>query len=223
MKRGRFEVADGGTLFLDEVGELSPACQTKFLRVLEESCFERVGSTRKITTDVRVISATNRNLEEMVADGRFRNDLFYRLQIIQIELPPLRRRHGDAELLVQHYVARYTEKMGRRIEAIEPAAMAALNAHTWPGNVRELKNAVERAMVLGDGPIIRLEDLPPNIAGIEPDRTVAMKAMSLKDLEREAIVAALAETNGNKAKAAQLLKIDRSTLYKKIRDYEIPT
>ena len=223
MKRGRFEVADGGTLFLDEVGELSPLCQTKFLRVLEESCFERVGSTHKTTTDVRVISATNRNLEQMVADGRFRNDLFYRLQIIQIELPPLRSRHGDTELLVRHYVERYTEKMGRRIEAIEPEALDALNAYDWPGNVRELKNAVERAMVLGDGPILRLDDLPPSIAGAQPDRTVAMKAMSLKDLEREAIVAALAETDGNKAKAAQLLQIDRSTLYKKIRDYEIPT
>jgi len=223
MKRGRFEIADGGTLFLDEVGELSPSCQTKFLRVLEESCFERVGSTRKITTDVRVISATNRNLEEMVKDGRFRTDLFYRLQIIQIELPPLRRRHGDAELLVRHYVGRYVEKMGRRIEAIEPAAMAALAAYRWPGNVRELKNAVERAMVLGDGPILRAEDLPPSITGVQPDRTQAMKAISLKDMERDAIIAALTETKGNKAKAAALLEIDRSTLYKKIKDYEIPT
>ncbi len=223
LKRGRFEVSDGGTLFLDEVGELSPSCQAKFLRVLEESCFERLGGTRRIDVDVRVIAATHRDLRQMVADGQFRADLFYRLEVIQIDLPPLRDRPGDIPLLVQAFIERYTAKMGRRIDAIEPAAMEALCAYRWPGNIRELKNAIERAMVLGDGMVLRKSDLPPGIADAtnDVDRTTAMGAMSLQDVERATIVATLRETGGNKAAAARKLGIDRSTLYKKIKDYGI--
>ena len=154
--KGRFELADGGTLFLDEVGELSLSCQTRFLRVLEEASFQRVGGTRTIEVDVRVVAATNRDLQAMVQAGSFRTDLFYRLQVIQIELPPLRRRSGDVPLLVQHFVQRYASKMGRRIEGVEPAAIEALADYPWPGNVRELKNAIERAMVLGEGSVLRL-------------------------------------------------------------------
>ncbi len=222
--KGRFELADTGTLFLDEVGELSPNVQTKFLRVLEESCFQRVGGARQIHVDVRVIAATNRDLPTMVSDGSFRADLFYRLQVIQIELPPVRRRTGDVPLLVQHFVQRYASKMGRRIEGVAPDAMDAMCAYPWPGNVRELKNAIERAMVLGEGPVLRLEDLPPSISAGGGDVTEALGDVgvrTIKEMEREAIVAALRETQGNKARAAQLLEIDRSTLYKKIKDYEI--
>ncbi len=222
QKRGRFEMASGGTLFLDEVGELSPACQTKFLRVLEESCFERVGGNRTIQVDVRVIAATNRNLLQMVETNTFRNDLFYRLQVIQIELPPLRTRAGDVGLLVQRFIERYATRMGRRIEAVEPEAIEAMTAHAWPGNVRELKNAIERAIVLGDGPVLRCCDLPPNISGpgaLPP--AVSGVPRSLREVEADAIVVALRDTGGNKAKAAGILGIDRSTLYKKIKDYEI--
>jgi Nif-specific regulatory protein len=226
QKKGRFELADGGTLFLDEVGELNLNCQTKFLRVLEESRFERVGGGRSIGVDVRVVAATNRNLQKMVKDGQFRADLFYRLQVIQIELPPLRRREGDVPLLVRHFVRRYAEKIGRRVDGVTPEAMDALNRHRWPGNIRELKNAIERAMVLGEGPLLRVEDLPPSITGGELHATSkAMPALqavtTLKEAERRAIVAALRHTDGNKARAAQLLECDRSTLYKKIRDYDI--
>ena len=225
QKQGRFELADGGTLFLDEVGELNLNCQTRFLRVLEESCFQRVGGTRTIKCDVRVIAATNRNLPTMVAEGSFRTDLFYRLQVIQIELPPLRDRVDDIEQLVDHFVGRLSARMGRMIEQVEPAALEALRRHSWPGNIRELRNAIERALVLGEGPTLLAEDLPPNI--ISSNLSVGVKVSaatgvrSLREVERDTIIAALQETQGNKARAAQVLQIDRSTLYKKIKDYEI--
>ena len=228
QSRGRFEVADGGTLFLDEVGELSLSCQTRFLRVLEEGCFERVGSTRTVHTDVRVLAATNRDLSHMVAEGTFRADLFYRLQVIQIVLPPLRARGDDVALLVEHFVRRYQAKVGRRIEVIEPAVLEAVRAHRWPGNVRELKNAVERAMVLGEGPVLRAEDLPPSVlAASEATRPPSAappewtEPLTIRDAELRAIRLALDHTAGNKARAAGVLGIDRSTLYKKIKDYGI--
>ncbi|MCA9561539.1 MAG: sigma-54-dependent Fis family transcriptional regulator, partial [Myxococcales bacterium] len=186
--------------------------------------FNRVGETEVRRSDFRLISATNRDLPTMVSDGTFRADLFYRLQVIQIELPPVRRRTGDVPLLVQHFVQRYASKMGRRIEGVAPEAMDAMCDYAWPGNVRELKNAIERAMVLGEGPVLRLEDLPPSISTGGADVTEALGDVgvrTIKEMEREAIVAALRETQGNKARAAQLLEIDRSTLYKKIKDYEI--
>ncbi len=236
QKKGRFEVADGGSLFLDEVGELPLSCQTKFLRVLEESCFERVGGGRTVRVDVRVIAATNRDLQTLVDEGKFRADLFYRLQVIQIELPPLRDRREDIPLLVQHFIQRYSERMGRRIEGVTPGAIDALTHHAWPGNVRELKNAIERALVLGDGPYLRLEDLPPSLGGqpaAQPRSAVVSRApaatvqaaasapvvQSLRALEKQGIAAALQATQGNKLKAAELLEIDRSTLYKKLKDY----
>ena len=249
-KIGRFEAADKGTLFLDEVGELPLSCQTKFLRVLEEQSFERVGGTRPLEVDVRVVAATNRDLGEMVRRGQFREDLFYRLSVIHVVVPPLRARPGDVPLLAEHFLARLRRQVARRVGGFAPQAMQALTAHPWPGNVRELRNAVERAIVLGEGQLIRLEDLPPQLgsAGIPPvapppvavpmpaPAAFAMPAMpamplgpaaspavarSLKELEREGIVAALAATGGNKAQAAAILEIDRSTLYKKIKDYGI--
>ncbi|HEU5058380.1 MAG TPA: sigma 54-interacting transcriptional regulator [Kofleriaceae bacterium] len=244
-KMGRFEAADKGTLFLDEVGELPLQCQTKFLRVLEEQVFERVGGTRSIAVDVRVVAATNRDLGEMVRAGTFREDLFYRLSVIHTVVPPLRARPGDIQMLAEHFLARLRRQVARRVVGFTREALQALAAHPWPGNVRELRNAVERAIVLGDGELIRVEDLPPLLWGSgspvaftapPPGATpaVAMPAVaaaapaaspaaarSLRELEREGIVAALAATGGNKAQAAAILEIDRSTLYKKIKDYGI--
>ncbi|HET6610563.1 MAG TPA: sigma 54-interacting transcriptional regulator [Kofleriaceae bacterium] len=236
---GRFELADGGTLFLDEIGELSAGCQSKFLRVLEERAFVRVGGTRPVTVDVRVIAATNRDLAAMVARGAFREDLFYRISVIQHEVPPLRQRAADIPALATAFLERLRSQVARRVAGFSAEAMAALCAHSWPGNVRELKNAVERAVVLGDGEVIRAEDLPPPIAASEgiPMATmriptapcadapllpaIGTRARSIKELEREGILCALAETGGNKAQAAAILEIDRSTLYKKIKEYEI--
>jgi DNA-binding NtrC family response regulator len=223
---GRFEMADGGTLFFDEIGELNARCQTKLLRVLEERRFERVGGTRSISVDVRVITATNRDLATMVKTGEFREDLYYRLSVIQSEIPPLRARRDDIPALAESFLARLRFQTGRRVTSFAPDAMRALMAHAWPGNVRELRNAIERAVVLGEGDLVRVEDLPPQVtAGSGPvaaaPASSASGARSLKDLEREGIQAALAATRGNKAQAAALLEIDRSTLYKKLKDYGI--
>jgi DNA-binding NtrC family response regulator len=275
-KLGRFELADHGTLFLDEVGELPLTLQTKFLRVLEERRFERVGGQKSIEVDVRVVAATNRDLAEMVRRGAFREDLFYRLSVIQIDVPPLRERLDDVPLLAEHFLARFRAQAGRRIAGFAPEAIALMTRHPWPGNVRELRNAVERAVVLGEGEWLRATDLPPQVQNAGPaaprprptaptpplgslaitdplpapvpvpaPATVAAPApaaampvvvvtppadppaapraaaRSLRDLEREGIIAALAATNGNKAQAAAILEIDRSTLYKKLKDYEI--
>jgi transcriptional regulator with GAF, ATPase, and Fis domain len=264
-KLGRFEMADRGTLFLDEVGEMPLGLQTKFLRVLEERRFERVGGSRTIEVDVRVIAATNRDLGEMVARGTFREDLFYRLSVIHAVVPPLRERPDDVALLAEHFLARFRAQAGRRIRGFTPEALRALAAHPWPGNVRELRNAIERAVVLGDGDWLRADDLPPPVAArasrrssspTPPFGSMALAAAvaavpgtpatavpgtpatavpgtpatavpgteapkSLRELEREGIVAALAATGGNKAQAAAILAIDRSTLYKKLKEYGI--
>jgi DNA-binding NtrC family response regulator len=252
-KLGRFELADKGTLFLDEVGELPLNCQTKFLRVLEEQVFERVGGGRSISVDVRVVAATNRNLPEMVRRGQFRDDLYYRLSVIHTMVPPLRERPTDIPALAEHFLARLRSQVARRISGFAPEAMQALMQHDWPGNVRELRNAVERAIVLGDGAWIRPEHLPPDVSGqhgrapapaprpgSEPLAVAPVLAAAampaaaaaapgpaaaprpLHELEREGIIAALQATGGNKVQAAALLQIDRSTLYKKIKDYGIP-
>jgi DNA-binding NtrC family response regulator len=247
--KGLFETASSGTIFLDEIGELPLQCQTKFLRVLEEQSFERVGGTKSIAVDVRVVAATNRDLGEMVRAGGFREDLFYRLSVIHTVVPPLRARPADIAILAEHFLARLRRQVARRVAGFTREALDALRAHPWPGNVRELRNAVERAIVLGDGELIRVEDLPPLLwasgpqvvfappgaaaalpvshsappqsAVAAPPASATGAARSLRELEREGIVAALAATNGNKAQAAAILEIDRSTLYKKIKDYGI--
>uniref|UniRef100_UPI003D1146A0 sigma-54 interaction domain-containing protein n=1 Tax=Haliangium sp. TaxID=2663208 RepID=UPI003D1146A0 len=250
-KLGRFELADKGTLFLDEVGELPPSCQTKFLRVLEEQVFERVGGGRPIAVDVRVVAATNRDLPAMVQRGQFRDDLYYRLSVIHTVVPPLRERPGDIPVLAEHFLHRLRNQVARRVRGFAPETLHALARHVWPGNVRELRNAVERAIVLGDGEWVRPEHLPPDVlrpsAPGQPGPAVAIGAPApipaaaapapvsvapepsaepprpLRELEREGIIAALRATGGNKVQAAALLEIDRSTLYKKIKDYDIKT
>jgi transcriptional regulator with GAF, ATPase, and Fis domain len=263
-KAGRFEMADRGTLFLDEVGELPLGLQTKFLRVLEERRFERVGGQKAIDVDVRVVAATNRDLAEMVKRGTFREDLYYRLSVIHVEVPPLRERLDDVPLLAEHFLARFRTQAARRITGFSPEALAVMTRYAWPGNVRELRNAIERAIVLGDRDQIMAPDLPPQLlaqgqpirartssptpplgssistsvaavptpppmppVNVTIDHTppaIAHKpavARSLRELEREGILAALAATGGNKAQAAAILEIDRSTLYKKLKDYDI--
>ncbi|HJZ85232.1 MAG TPA: sigma 54-interacting transcriptional regulator [Polyangia bacterium] len=227
-KPGRFELADGGSLFLDELGELSEKCQAKLLRVLEERRVTRVGGTKPIPVDVRLIAATNRNLSQMVERGQFREDLYYRISVIRIDVKPLRERPEDVPLLCEHFLERMARQAGRRIRGFVPEALAAMRAYSWPGNARELRNAIERAVVLGEGDLVQLSDLPPEISHAQAPsaRTAAALASPalarpMREWERDAIVAALAATRGNKAQAAALLEIDRSTLYKKLKDYGI--
>jgi DNA-binding NtrC family response regulator len=223
---GVFARADGGTLFLDEIGEMSLPTQARMLRVLETRSFTRVGGTKEIAVTVRLIAATHRDLRAMVGDGRFREDLLYRLSVIQTELPPLRERPEDIELIVRHFAAQLGDEIGRRVESIAPDALEVLQRYRWPGNVRELRNVVERALVLGDGPELELDDLPPELllsapAGPAPTAPASGTIRTLVELERIAIAEALAATGGNKARAAALLGIDRTTLYRKLKDHDL--
>jgi DNA-binding NtrC family response regulator len=227
-KPGRFELADGGSLFLDEVGELSEKSQAKLLRVLEERRVTRVGGTKPIPVDVRLIAATNRDLQQMVGSGQFREDLYYRLSVIRIDVRPLRERIDDITLLADNFLERVGRQSSRRVRGFEPQAVAAMRSYSWPGNARELRNAVERAVVLGDGDMVKLTDLPPEIvralgkaSTLQPGQSPQVIARSMREWERDAIVAALTATGGNKAQAAAILEIDRSTLYKKLKDYGI--
>jgi len=221
---GKFEQAAGGTIFLDEVGEMSPSAQARLLRVLQERCLQRVGGTKTIDLDVRVISASNRDLEQMVADGTFRQDLFYRLVVFPIELPPLRDRRDDIPLLVDHFIEKYARDTGKRVTGVEPTAIAALRGHDWPGNVRELENVIHRSLLIADGPDITAADLPPGLGsrsvdGVGGSSAPISVAMSLDELERAAIEKALRRHGGNLSDVARQLGIGRSTLYRKLEQY----
>ena len=221
---GKFEQAAGGTIFLDEVGEMSPSAQARLLRVLQERCLQRVGGTKTIELDVRVISASNRDLESMVADGGFRQDLYYRLVVFPIELPPLRLRSEDVPLLVEHFIEKYARDAGKRIRGVSPAAMEALKAHGWPGNVRELENVIHRSLLITDGPAIGVGDLPPGLGTGSATSTTQSSApisvaMSLDELEKAAIEKALKRHGGNLSDVARQLGIGRSTLYRKLEQY----
>ncbi len=212
-KKGSFEVADGGTIFLDEIGDISLKTQTDLLRVLQEREITRVGSSHPIHVDFRCIAATNKHLEQLVEEGKFRPDLFYRLNVFQIQLPALRERKGDISILVDHFVRKFSVSMNKRITRVSPAAMALLDRYQWPGNIRELENAVERAMVVAQEPEIRESDfaLRLPIAG-NASRT-------LEDMEKIHILAVLEECKGNQTLAAELLDIDRVTLHNKLKKY----
>lgn len=225
---GKFEQASGGTIFLDEVGEMSPSAQARLLRVLQERVLQRVGGTETIDLDVRVISASNRDLAKMVEEGTFRQDLFYRLVVFPITLPPLRDRREDIPLLVEHFLDKYARDAGRKVTRVEPRAMEALASHGWPGNVRELENVVHRTLLVVAGLELTLDDLPPNIiAGdnpqVAPGTAVEVTSKdgpkSLEDLEREAIIAAMETNQGNLSDVARQLGIGRSTLYRKLEQY----
>jgi transcriptional regulator with GAF, ATPase, and Fis domain len=231
-KIGRFESADGGTLFLDEIGDINLEVQTKLLRVLEEMTFERVGSSEPVKVDVRIIAATHRDLEVMIREGRFREDLFFRLNVISIVLPPLRERREDIPELVAHFLAMYTARTGKTDLTMDDDALAALKAHVWRGNIRELENVVERAVVVAEGPVITREDLPPEIQKATPE-VLYSEPTNLHDLamlvnhrredrdrrERETLVRALAAANGNKSEAARALGWARSTLISRLKKF----
>jgi len=218
QKKGRFELAHGGTLFLDEVAQLSPGVQVKLLRVLQSGEFERVGGTQTLKADVRLIAATNSSLEAMLVAGRFREDLFYRLNVVRIELPALRERAEDIPLLVDHFIELYRQRNHRDIEGISGAALELLVNYRWPGNVRELEHVVERAVVLADGPVLEVDDLPKSITGHRPaEREVRVPlGTTMKEIERRVIERILAQTGGDKTAAAALLGIGRRTIYRYI-------
>jgi DNA-binding NtrC family response regulator len=222
---GKFEQAAGGTIFLDEVGEMSLSAQARLLRVLQERVLQRVGGTETIELDVRVISASNRDLTSMLDDGSFRQDLFYRLVVFPIALPPLRDRREDIPLLVEHFLEKHARDAGKRITRVEPEAMEALSTHGWPGNVRELENVIHRTLLVSAGLELTFADLPLGIT--ESDSSPGSSAtppagsgtQSLEELEREAIVHAMENNRGNLSDVARQLGIGRSTLYRKLDQY----
>jgi DNA-binding NtrC family response regulator len=216
-RKGKIEIADGGTLFLDEVGEIPAKMQVDLLRVLEDRSFTRVGGNKTIQSDFRVVAATNRPLEAMVEEGSFRRDLFYRLNVVRIELPPLRARRSDIPQLAEALRERLASSMNKKFTGFAPDAMETLVAHSWPGNVRELENAIERAMVVGTPPLIRARDLPLGAAPRAEGPSGGPK--SLADMERIHLQRVLDETGWNISRAARELDIDRTTLYAKIRRY----
>jgi len=221
-KKGKFEIAEGGTVFLDEIGDISVKTQTDLLRVLQEHEITRVGGHQPIKVDFRCVAATNRALEEMMADGRFRADLFYRLNVFRLELPPLRERREDIPLLVEFFVRKYASQMNKKIRGLTAAAMARLQQHAWPGNVRELENAIERAIVVAHDGELHEEDF-----GLKPAAPVEKSILtpqpsasrSLDEMEKAHILRVLEECNFNQTRAAELLHIDRVTLHNKLKKY----
>ncbi|MCP3099548.1 sigma-54 dependent transcriptional regulator [Myxococcus sp. K15C18031901] len=238
-KPGRFELADGGTLFLDEIGEIPVEMQVKLLRALQEGEFERVGGIKTTRVDVRLVAATNRDLQTEIEAGRFRKDLFYRLAVVPLTLPPLRERRSDIPMLARHFVEKYNRRLNKKIEGIADDALALLQAYPWPGNIRELENQIERVLIFADGPLITARDLPDTIrqgAGVQagavpatpaPSMEVPAGEVGLKDivrmkaaeLERDLIVKKLEETGGNVTRAARLLQISRKSLQTKMKEF----
>ncbi len=220
-REGRFAAADQGTLFLDEVGEISPAIQVKLLRFLQEHEFEPVGSNRPIHVDVRVIAATHRDLMAMVKDGRFREDLYYRLNVIAIDIPPLRDRAEDIAALAQHFFDVSTADNDKPLAGITVAALQALRAYAWPGNVRELQHAIERAVVMSPGPMLDVGDLPPPVCGAAArrDGAIAIPGSSLREIERYAILKTLEATGGSTSKAAEILEVTARTIQYRLQEY----
>jgi len=214
-RKGRFEMADGGTIFLDEIGTISGKMQIELLRVLESKKFVRVGGNKEIKSDFRVICATNRDLKRMVEEGTFREDLYYRLNVVNIRIPPLRERTGDIPMLVDHFIKKYCTSMSRDVISIEPAALKRLEQYDFPGNVRELENMIERAIVVGNGKEIRLKDLPLKTSA------PADPAESLQELEKKHILSTLNKFDWNISRTAKVLKVDRVTLYNKIKKYNL--
>lgn len=223
QKQGRFELANEGTIFLDEVSETTPEFQVKLLRVLQEQEFERVGGTRTVKVDVRVITATNKSLEQCVQEGRFREDLFYRLNVIQINLVPLRERAEDIPLLVNSFLKEFSQEYGKEMLDVSPKVMSILQQYHWPGNVRQLRNVIEGLVVMATTREITPKSLPEEIRSeVDRGRFLKIKTGStIQEAERELIKATLLEVNGNKAKAARMLGLGRKTLYRKLQEYRI--
>jgi len=220
--RGKFEAAEGGTILLDEIGDISPKLQADLLRVLQERCFYRVGGNEEVRVDVRVIAATNKDLAEEVKQGRFRDDLYYRLNVIEIHVPPLRERREDIPLLAEHFVERIAHELGKEADGISENGLKVLMDYDWPGNVRELQNAIERAIVTCHGRVLTEADFSTLARGSNGKSGWTVPGdVCLEELERRAIVATLERTHGNVKEAAASLGVDRSTLYDKLKRYEI--
>ncbi len=223
---GRFEIADGGTLFLDEIGDITPAMQVKLLRVLQEKQFERVGGSETLQVDIRIIAATNRDLKKAIADKQFREDLYYRLNVVNIHLPALRERRDDIPRLVEHFIRKYGKEAGKAIESASPEALSMLQGYSWPGNIRELENCIERAVILCHGATILPKHLlfsDEEAPADKPSSPTFDGLRPLRDIERDYIRYALGECENNQSKAASILGIDRKTLRNKIREYELGT
>jgi two-component system response regulator HydG len=220
-KKGRFELAAEGTLFLDEIGEIPAATQLLLLRVLQDRTFERVGGEETLEANVRLIAATNRDLQEAIQQGEFRSDLYYRLNVIPVHMPALREHPEDIPVMAQHFLASYAARLGREIEGFSEEALGALVRYNWPGNVRELQNVIERIVVLNRGSLVQMPDLPANLREALTEMVFRDMPGTLQDVERVRIADALRESNGNKKLAASRLGIHRSTLYAKIRRYRL--
>jgi DNA-binding NtrC family response regulator len=224
-RRGLFQEASGGILFLDEISEVPLNLQAKLLRVLEDKEIRPLGANQAEKVDTRVLSASNRILDDMVRQGSFRQDLYYRLNVIRIELPPLRERSEDIALLVDHFIGKFSDGARRKVTGIDVEALTALKNYSWPGNIRELEHTIERAVLLGRGPTIGIDDLPPQLAACGESAAVLgaalAKQLTLRDLEREYIGKVLQTTQGNKTEAARILGVDRTTLYRKLEDYRL--
>ena len=219
-KKGRFELANEGTLFLDEIGDINQNVQIKILRVLQEKRFERVGGEETLEVDVRLIAATNRDLKEEIAKGAFREDLYYRLNVVNIHVPPLRERKDDIPLLAGAFLREFAEDNGKPVVGFDPKARAALYAYGWPGNVRELRNCVESAVVMASGDLVTLDDLPPGVSSSAEESVIRIRpGSSLAEVERVVIKETLAAQGGNKSRTAEILGIGRKTLYQKLEDY----
>ncbi|RME20348.1 MAG: two-component system response regulator, partial [Candidatus Zixiibacteriota bacterium] len=216
-KQGRFELAEGGTLFLDEIGEMPLTMQVKLLRVLEERKIQRLGAVEEIPLDIRLIAATNRDLEAMVKAGEFREDLYYRLNVIRIHVPPLKERSADILLLAQKFLQRFAQKLGKTVDGLDPQAAALLSGYSWPGNVRELENVIERAVVLAKSNVITPQELPGLAPSGEPTAVGAVR--TLAEVEKEAIHNCLLQMNWNLTASAEKLGIHRNTLRAKIKEY----
>jgi DNA-binding NtrC family response regulator len=225
-KEGRFELADGGTLFLDEIGEISPSVQVKLLRVLQQREFERVGGTQTLKVDVRIVAATHRDLAAEVKAGRFREDLYYRLNVVAITLPPLRERKSDVPALVNHFIDKYDEAYGKEVRGLAPGTLQALLAYDWPGNIRELENAIERAVVLSPNTELTAEDLPPVLRGPRPLSASASSLIpgaTLAEIEREAILRTLEMVHGSTTRAAEILGISVRKVQYRLKEYGAST
>ena len=231
QKKGKFDLADGGTIFLDEIGDMSLQTQAKVLRILQERSFERVGGTRLVTVDVRIIAATNKDLNEEIRLGRFREDLYYRLNVVPFRVPALRERADDIPVLVQHFIDLFYRKEGREPKQFVPEALEALKQYTWPGNVRELKNIIERILIMTSGRSITCDDIPDLHGGQgEPQTTFptldgALAQSTLREareeFEREFLIQKLEENDWNISRTAEIIELERSNLHRKIKSYGI--
>lgn len=220
-KKGRFEMADGGTIFLDEIGEIDPSTQIKLLRVLQEREFEKVGGEKTIKTDVRVIAATNRDLEMEIREGRFREDLYYRLNVVRLEVPPLRERKEDLFLLATEFLARFAKENSKEIEGFSNDAKSAISNYDWPGNIRELQNCVESAVVMCRNNLIELSDLPSSVSKAKKENSIEIEiGTTMDEAEKKIILSTVAFCKGNKSKAADVLGLGRKTVIRKIQEYE---